>query len=144
VCGRGGFIRFDEEAKTARQYIEQLDIRTPGPHQIARLLSGGNQQKVVIGKWLFRNSRVIFFDEPTRGIDVGAKYAIYQLLDQLAAEGIGVVLISSELPEILGLTDRVAVFHEGQLMRVLQTRDTTQEEIMHYASGRNGSSSTTT
>jgi len=143
VCGRGGFIRFDDEAKTARRYIEQLDIRTPGPHQIARLLSGGNQQKVVIGKWLFRQSRVIFFDEPTRGIDVGAKYAIYQLLDKLAAEGIGVVLISSELPEILGLTDRVAVFHEGQLMRVLQTKDTTQEEIMHYASGRNGTGGAT-
>jgi ribose transport system ATP-binding protein len=138
VCGRGGFIRFDDELRTAQRYIEQLDIRTPSAHQIARLLSGGNQQKVVISKWLFRQSRVIFFDEPTRGIDVGAKYAIYQLMDRLAHEGIGVVLISSELPEILGLTDRVAVFHEGRLMRVLPTRDTTQEEIMHYASGRNG------
>lgn len=141
VCGRGGFIRFDEEAATARRFIDTLGIRTSGPHQIARFLSGGNQQKVVIAKWLFREARVIFFDEPTRGIDVGAKYAIYQLMDQLAAQGIGVVLISSELPEILGLTDRVAVFHEGRLMRVLQTADTTQEEIMHFASGRNGAGS---
>jgi ribose transport system ATP-binding protein len=138
VCGRAGFIRFDEEARTAQRYIEQLDIRTPSAHQVVRLLSGGNQQKVVISKWLFRQSRVIFFDEPTRGIDVGAKYAIYQLMDRLAHDGIGVVLISSELPEILGLTDRVAVFHEGRLMRVLETRQTTQEEVMHYASGRNG------
>jgi ribose transport system ATP-binding protein len=138
VCGRGGFIRFDNEAATARRFIDTLGIRAFGPQQIARFLSGGNQQKVVIAKWLFREARVIFFDEPTRGIDVGAKYAIYQLMDQLAAQGIGVVLISSELPEILGLTDRVAVFHEGRLMRVLQTADTSQEEIMHFASGRNG------
>ena len=89
-----------------------------------RLLSGGNQQKVVIAKWLFRDSRVLFFDEPTRGIDVGAKYAIYKLLDELAAQGIGVVLISSELPEILGMTDRVAVFHAGRLRtRARHTRD---------------------
>jgi ribose transport system ATP-binding protein len=142
VCGRGGFIRFDKEHATAKRYIDTLGIRAFGPQQIARFLSGGNQQKVVIAKWLFREARVIFFDEPTRGIDVGAKYAIYQLMDQLAEQGIGVVLISSELPEILGLTDRVAVFHEGHLMRVLQTRDTTQEEIMHFASGRNGAGAT--
>jgi len=131
-----GFIRFDRELAAARRYIEQLGIRTPSPDQVARLLSGGNQQKVVIAKWLFREARVIFFDEPTRGIDVGAKYAIYELMDRLAAQGIGIVLISSELPEILGLTDRVAVFHEGRVTRVLDTRATSQEEIMHYASVR--------
>jgi len=136
VCRRGGFIRFGAELEAARHYIEALGIRTPGPHQVARLLSGGNQQKVVIGKWLFRDARVIIFDEPTRGIDVGAKYAIYELMDRLAADGIGVILISSELPEILGLTDRVAVFHEGRLARVLDTHATSQEEIMHHASGR--------
>jgi ribose transport system ATP-binding protein len=135
VSSRFGFIRFGQEADVAQQYIDKLGIRTPSIHQVARLLSGGNQQKVVIAKWLFRASRVLFFDEPTRGIDVGAKYAIYQLLDQLAAQGIGVVMISSELPEILGMTDRVAVFHEGELTGVLNTRDTTQEEIMRYASG---------
>ena len=131
-----GFIRFDEEAAVAQRYIETLGIRTPSVDQIARLLSGGNQQKVVIAKWLFRESKLIFFDEPTRGIDVGAKYAIYQWMDALAADGIGVVLISSELPEILGLSDRVAVFHEGALTALLDTRRTTQEEIMHFASGR--------
>ncbi|WP_415913843.1 sugar ABC transporter ATP-binding protein [Paraburkholderia sp. J76] len=136
VSNRFGLIRFAEEDAVARDYVEKLAIRTPGVRQIARNLSGGNQQKVVISKWLFRNSRVLFFDEPTRGIDVGAKYAIYELLDRLAAQGVGVVMISSELPEILGMTDRVAVFHEGQLATILDTRQTTQEEIMHYASGR--------
>nr|WP_105511843.1 sugar ABC transporter ATP-binding protein [Paraburkholderia sp. BL21I4N1] len=136
VSNRFGFIRFAEEAAVAQRYIDQLGIRTPGVRQIARNLSGGNQQKVVISKWLFRDSRVLFFDEPTRGIDVGAKYAIYELLDRLAAQGIGVVMISSELPEILGMTDRVAVFHEGELVTLLDTRQTSQEEIMHYASGR--------
>jgi ribose transport system ATP-binding protein len=135
VSSRFGFIRFGAESAAARRFIDALDIRTPSEHQIARHLSGGNQQKVVIGKWLFRDSRVLFFDEPTRGIDVGAKYAIYQLLDALAARGIGVVMISSELPEILGMTDRVAVFHDGRIKRVLNTRETTQEEIMQYASG---------
>jgi len=136
VAGPLGFIRFDEEDAVARRYVASLDIRTSSTRQVVRLLSGGNQQKVVIAKWLFRNSRVLFFDEPTRGIDVGAKYAIYKLLDDLAAAGIGVVLISSELPEILGMTDRVAVFHAGRIAAVLETRRTTQEEIMHHASGR--------
>ncbi|MEO7734367.1 MAG: sugar ABC transporter ATP-binding protein, partial [Kofleriaceae bacterium] len=136
VSGRFGFIRFSEEDAVARRYVDALAIRTPSTRQLVRLLSGGNQQKVVIAKWLFRDSRVLFFDEPTRGIDVGAKYAIYQLLDELAARGIGVVLISSELPEILGMTDRVAVFHRGRITAVLDTRTTSQAEIMHHASGR--------
>jgi ribose transport system ATP-binding protein len=136
ICSRAGFIRPEAEAAATRSYVDSLDIRTPGIHQVVRLLSGGNQQKVVIAKWLFRHSRVLFFDEPTRGIDVAAKYAIYTLLDALAARGIGVVLISSELPEILGMTDRVAVFHAGRITGVLDTRQTNQEEIMHLASGR--------
>jgi ribose transport system ATP-binding protein len=136
VTDRRGLIRFADELGVARRYIETLGIRTPSPEQVARLLSGGNQQKVVIAKWLFRESRVLFFDEPTRGIDVGAKFAIYELLDQLAAAGIGIVMISSELPEILGLTDRVAVFHAGRITKVLETHATSQEEIMHYASVR--------
>jgi len=136
VAGRLGFIRFHDEDSVARGYIDALDIRTPTARQVVRLLSGGNQQKVVIAKWLFRDSRVLFFDEPTRGIDVGAKYAIHRLLDELAARGIGVVLISSELPEILGVTDRVAVFCRGRLAAVLETRHTSQEEIVRHASGR--------
>jgi ribose transport system ATP-binding protein len=138
VASRLGFLQFAEEDAVARRYVDALAIRTPSTRQRVRLLSGGNQQKVVIAKWLFRDSRVLLFDEPTRGIDVGAKYAIYRLLDQLAARGIGVVLISSELPEILGMTDRVAVFHAGRIAAVLDTRQTSQEEIMHHASGRPG------
>ena len=136
VASRLGFIRFGEEEAVAQRYVDTLSIRTPSVRQTVRNLSGGNQQKVVIGKWLFRDSRVLFFDEPTRGIDVGAKFAIYQLLDQLAAQGIGVVLISSELPEIMGMTDRVAVFHEGRVTAIVDTATTSQEELMHYASGR--------
>lgn len=130
-----GLIDDGLEQAAANQAIETLDIKTPGINQVVRNLSGGNQQKVVIGKWLFRESRVLFFDEPTRGIDVGAKFAIYKLLDQLAADGIGVVMITSELPEILGMTDRVVVFHEGEVTGILETSKTDQEEIMSYASG---------
>jgi ribose transport system ATP-binding protein len=136
VSSRVGMIRFAKEQEAASHYIDALDIRTPSSAQMVRLLSGGNQQKLVVSKWLFRESKVLFFDEPTRGIDVGAKYAIYQLLDRLASQGIGVVMISSELPEIMGMTDRVAVFHEGQLVTVCNTRETNQVEIMHLASGR--------
>ncbi|MDQ7981661.1 sugar ABC transporter ATP-binding protein [Paraburkholderia sp. SARCC-3016] len=136
ISSRTGFLRFNEEARIAARYVQELAIRTPSVHQIARNLSGGNQQKVVIGKWLYRGSNILFFDEPTRGIDVGAKFAIYGLMDRLAADGVGVVLISSELPELLGMTDRIAVFHEGRIAKVLDTKHTSQEEIMHYASGR--------
>lgn len=134
VASRLGFIDFQAEQAAAEEYIAALGIKTPSTAQLAQYLSGGNQQKIAIGKWLFRRSKVIFFDEPTRGIDVGAKLAIYKLLDSLAADGIGVVLISSELPEIMGMTDRVVVFHEGEITGVVNTKETTQEEIMHLAS----------
>jgi ribose transport system ATP-binding protein len=136
ISSRAGFLRFEEEAAVAGRYVQELAIRTPSVDQIVRNLSGGNQQKVVIGKWLYRGSKILFFDEPTRGIDVGAKFAIYGLMDRLAADGVGVVLISSELPELLGMTDRIAVFHEGRITAVLETKQTNQEEIMHFASGR--------
>ncbi|MEM5331331.1 sugar ABC transporter ATP-binding protein [Paraburkholderia sp. JHI2823] len=136
IASRTGFLRFREEHQIAERYVKELAIRTPSVNQIVRNLSGGNQQKVVIGKWLYRGSKILFFDEPTRGIDVGAKFAIYGLMDRLAADGVGVVLISSELPELLGMTDRIAVFHEGRMTAVLETAHTSQEEIMHYASGR--------
>jgi ribose transport system ATP-binding protein len=136
ISSRAGFLRFSEEVAVAERYTRELGIRTPSVNQIARNLSGGNQQKVVVSKWLYRGTKILFFDEPTRGIDVGAKFAIYGLMDRLAAEGVGVILISSELPEILGMTDRIAVFHEGRVAAVLETKHTSQEEIMHYASGR--------
>jgi ribose transport system ATP-binding protein len=135
VSNRFGFIDFAREKAVAQRYIDALGIKTPSEKQVARNLSGGNQQKIVISKWLFRDSKIIFFDEPTRGIDVGAKFAIYQLMDKLAADGIGVVLITSELPEIMGMTDRVAVFHGGKITGIVDTRTTTQEHIMHLAAG---------
>ncbi|KQY79343.1 D-ribose transporter ATP-binding protein [Pelomonas sp. Root1444] len=134
LADRLGFIDAARERQTAERFIGQLGIRTPSPDQVARLLSGGNQQKVVIAKWLFRQARVILFDEPTRGIDVGAKYAIYELMDQLAAQGVGIVLISSDLPEVLGMSDRVAVFRQGQLAQVLDARHCSQHDVMHHAS----------
>lgn len=134
ISSRFGIIDRRREKVAAQRYIDLLDIRTPSAEQIVRLLSGGNQQKIIIGKWLFSEARLMFFDEPTRGIDVGAKFAIYKIMDDLAARGIGVILISSELPEIMGMTDRVAVFREGRLSAVLNTRDTNQEEIMRFAS----------
>ncbi len=135
VTGRLGFLRLADEQAAAERYVKALDIRTPSTRQIVKNLSGGNQQKVVISKWLFRESRLLFFDEPTRGIDVGAKYAIYEMLDRFAAQGIGVVFITSELPEVLGLTDRVIVFHEGRVAGVLESRRSDQEEVIRYASG---------
>ena len=136
VTGRLGFLRFADEVAAAEKYVKALDIKTPSIFQIVKNLSGGNQQKVVIAKWLFRDSRLLFFDEPTRGIDVGAKLAIYQMLDRFAAQGIGVVLITSELPEVLGMTDRVVVFHEGRVTGVLETGRSSQEEIIQFAAGR--------
>ncbi len=136
VSSSYGVIDFERHRQASQRYVDLLNIKTPGLAQPVRLLSGGNQQKIIIGKWLFREPRIMFFDEPTRGIDVGAKFAIYQIMDELAARGIGILLISSELPEILGLSDRVAVFHEGRITAVLDTAATTQEEIMTYASGR--------
>ncbi|TRL35366.1 sugar ABC transporter ATP-binding protein [Rhizobium straminoryzae] len=135
LSSRLGLIDFDRHARVTQDYVDLLSIKTPSIRQPVRLLSGGNQQKIIIGKWLFRKSKVMFFDEPTRGIDVGAKFAIYKIMDELAREGIGVILISSELPEILGMTDRVAVFHNGRVTGVLETARTSQEEIMRYASG---------
>lgn len=135
VSSQWGIISAIKEKVACEQYVQKLNIKTPGIEQIVKNLSGGNQQKVVIAKWLFRDARIMIFDEPTRGIDVGAKYAIYELLDELASQGIGVIMISSELPEILGMTDRVVVMKEGKMTAILKTKNTSQEEIMQYATG---------
>ena len=135
VCNAAGVISHDEEAKASKTFIDKMEIKTPTIEQLVNNLSGGNQQKVVIGKWLFRDAKVMIFDEPTRGIDVGAKYAIYQLLDELAAQGVGIIVISSELPEILGVSDRIIVMREGKMTALLETKETNQKEIMQYATG---------
>ncbi|MEW6357861.1 MAG: sugar ABC transporter ATP-binding protein [Planctomycetota bacterium] len=114
-------------------FIERLDIRGAHPSRRAGVLSGGNQQKVVIARWLFRDSRVLLFDEPTRGIDVGAKRDVYALMNKLAAEGKAILFISSELPELLGMCDRILVMHRGRIAADVDAKETTAEEVMHYA-----------
>ena len=114
--------------------IERLRIKTPSLEQRVRNLSGGNQQKIVFAKWLLKDPDIFFFDEPTRGIDVGAKREIYRILNELKERKKAIVLISSELPEILGVSDRVLVMCEGRVQKILDTKETTQEEIMYYAS----------
>ena len=141
VSRKLGVISRAAEMEASQRYVDDLMIRTPSLTQVVNNLSGGNQQKVVVAKWLFCNSAVLIFDEPTRGIDVGTKYAIYELMERLARQGVGIIMISSELPEILGLTDRVLVLHEGRLEATLVTKDTTQEEILGYAAGLGGSTS---
>ena len=135
VSPRLGIISRSKEMKACQQYVDELSIRTPSLTQVVNNLSGGNQQKVVLAKWLFCHSKILIFDEPTRGIDVGTKYSIYELIERMAREGVGVIMISSELPEIMGMTDRVLVLHEGRLEATLVTKETTQEEILNYAAG---------
>jgi ribose transport system ATP-binding protein len=134
-----GFLGWVNGARTramARQYVDALSIRTPGLQQKVMNLSGGNQQKVVIGKWLTADTNVMIFDEPTRGIDVGAKSEIYRLLNDLAQQGKAIIMISSELPEILRMSHRVIVMCEGRITGELNIADATQEKIMTYATQR--------
>jgi ribose transport system ATP-binding protein len=133
---RGGFVRDGALRVTADRFIETLRIRTPSAHQTAKHLSGGNQQKVVIAKWLVKDCDILIFDEPTRGIDVGAKEEIYELLNELAAQGKSIIMISSELPEVLRLSHRVVVMSAGRVTGVLRAEEATQEDIMHRATLR--------
>ena len=130
-----GFVNRKQEREVAQEYREKLRIRTPTVEQEARNLSGGNQQKVVLAKWLFTKSQVMIFDEPTRGIDVGAKTEIYELMNELAAAGVAMIMISSELPELLGMSDRVLVMHEGRIAGELSREEATQERVMFLATG---------
>lgn len=121
---------------TANDYVGRLAIKTPSVEQQVRLLSGGNQQKIVIAKWLLRDCDILFFDEPTRGIDVGAKSEIYKLLHSLAEQGKAIVMISSELPEVLRMSHRILVMCEGRITGELQAAEATQENIMQLATQR--------
>ena len=128
-----GFVYDKKIATTAGDYVSRLRIRTPSIGQLVQNLSGGNQQKAVVAKWLIRDCDILIFDEPTRGIDVGAKDEIYALLENLAAEGKAIIMISSELPEVLRMSHRIAVMCQGRLITILDNADATQENIMHYA-----------
>jgi ribose transport system ATP-binding protein len=123
------------ERNLANRMCQQLGIRTPSIRQPAELLSGGNQQKVVLAKWLCRTPRLLILDEPTRGIDVGAKAEIYALIDSLASRGVAILMISSDLEEILGVSDRVLVMHDGRLAGELSRAELTEQAVMHLATG---------
>ena len=131
---RGSFVSHARECREFDGYVQSLKIRISGREQLMMELSGGNQQKVVLAKWLARNADIIIFDEPTRGIDVGAKYEIYLLINRLAAQGKAIIMISSELPEVLGMSDRIIVMHEGQIKaEVTDVANATQQDIISMA-----------
>lgn len=127
---QSGVLNKRRETQVAEEYRSAMAIRTPGVFQKVVNLSGGNQQKVVLSKWLFTDPQVLILDEPTRGIDVGAKFEIYSIMNDLAAQGRGVVMISSEMPELLGMCDRIYVMNEGRIVGELTRKDATQERIM--------------
>jgi ABC-type sugar transport system ATPase subunit len=129
-----GVMRSQLERDEFAKHIQQLKIKVSDQEQVTRNLSGGNQQKVVLAKWLQRNAEVLIFDEPTRGIDVGAKYEIYLLINELARQGKAILMISSELPEVLGMSDRILVMHEGRVTgEIRNVAEATQEQIMEMA-----------
>lgn len=130
---RFGFLSYQAELAEVQEHIRTLDIHTPGPEAMVMNLSGGNQQKVLLARWLAIHPRVLIADEPTRGIDVGAKGEIYALLHHLAEQGVAIILISSEMPEVLGISDRILVMHEGQVAGELSRSEATQEKIVTLA-----------
>jgi ribose transport system ATP-binding protein len=131
-----GFLNQSRENIDTRRMIQELRIKTPSPDQIVQFLSGGNQQKVVIGKWLILEPRLLLLDEPTRGVDVGAKEEIYRLMETLAEQGVAILFASSEMEEILGMSDRVLVMHEGRITGELPRAALSEEAVMHLATGR--------
>ncbi|NCF66423.1 MAG: ATP-binding cassette domain-containing protein [Chloroflexi bacterium] len=132
-----GFVNFKKAKSIADEYVKKLDIRTPSVTQNVRNLSGGNQQKVIIARWLTLKPRVLMLDEPTRGVDVGAKAEIHALMRDLARQGVAVLMISSDLPEVLGVSDRILVMHEGRVTGEFDRDEATQDVIMHAATGGN-------
>ena len=121
-----------KEMTVTSEYRDKLNIKCSSIQQLALNLSGGNQQKVVLSKWLFANPEILILDEPTRGIDVGAKYEIYTIINRLASEGKGIILISSELPEILGVCDRIYVMRDGKIVGEMPASEASQEKVMKY------------
>jgi ribose transport system ATP-binding protein len=132
---RHGFRDAAREEALSAEMIQSLRIKTPSDRQVVQFLSGGNQQKVVIGKWLALKPKVLLLDEPTRGIDIGAKQEIYRLMEELAAQGVAILFASSEMEEILGMSDRVLVMHEGRITGELARHQLSEEAILHLATG---------
>lgn len=129
------FINGSRETAEADKYVSYLQIKTPSIEQKVENLSGGNQQKVVIGKWLLTDSKVLILDEPSRGIDIAVKAEIYKIMNELVKQGVIVIMISSELPEILGMSDRIIVMREGKIVACADRNEMNQEVIMKYATG---------
>ncbi|MFY8031149.1 MAG: sugar ABC transporter ATP-binding protein [Devosia sp.] len=129
----GGFVDEGRERSAVQEFIDRFRVKTPSLNRQIKYLSGGNQQKVLLARWLMRGLKVIVVDEPTRGIDVGAKSEIFALIDKLAADGLAVVMMTSEMPELLGLSDRIAVMAEGRLTAVMDRKDATQEKVLNAA-----------
>jgi rhamnose transport system ATP-binding protein len=123
------------ERKVARDFTRQFNVRMTGVDQLAGALSGGNQQKVVLAKWLASNPKVLILDEPTRGIDIGAKVEVHRIISELAASGLGIILISSDLPEVLAMSDRILVLHEGRITAEIPRERATEERVMFAATG---------
>jgi len=140
---RGPFIISSREQSVAASFLKQLDIKTPSMEAAMETLSGGNRQKVVLARWLFTKSRVLIFDEPTVGIDVGAKYEIYTIINQLAQKGTAILMISSDMQELLGLCDRIVVMCEGRVTGVLTRSEATQEKILKLATSFSGTPQST-
>jgi len=132
----GGFLNFAVERRLAEEMTGRMRIKTPSSRQIVRFLSGGNQQKVVLGKWLAMKPRILFLDEPTRGIDIGAKREIYAIMEELARQGVAILFVSSELEEVIGMSDRALVMHEGRIAGELRREELGEEAIMRLATGR--------
>ena len=133
ICNRWGVVRRQVEKKLTQRAIADLRIKTPSGEQTAKNLSGGNQQKVVLGKWLVRDAKIVIFDEPTRGIDVASKVEIYNIMNELKSRGIGVLFVSSEMPEVMGMSDRILVMCNGRITGNLISKETTQDEILRCA-----------
>ncbi len=132
---KGGVIDDNQLLKEVAEYVKALNVKTPSIEQLTRNLSGGNMQKVVLSKWLMTHPTVLIMDEPTRGIDVGAKVEIYNIMNDLVDQGMSVIMISSELPEVLGMSDRIYVMHEGSITAEMDYKDATQENVMEYCTG---------
>src|SRR5262249_35057697 len=129
------FVSENAERQMAQRYADQLQVRMTDVQQLAASLSGGNQQKVVIAKWLATQPRVLILDEPTRGIDIGAKVEVHRIIAELAAAGLAIILISSDLPEVLAMSDRIVVMHEGRITAQLTRAEATEERVMFAATG---------
>ena len=130
-----GLLQLKVEKIRAMDFINKLRIATPSIEQLVQNLSGGNQQKVVLAKWLASQSKLLIFDEPTRGIDVGAKVEVYNLMNNLVENGVAVIMVSSEMPELLGMSDRILVIHQGTVAGIFDRADATQEKILSAAMG---------